>query len=443
MTCRWAAALAAIVWAGVSLPGAAAQDAPPPADPAAEAPASRATAATLDVHELGFEGRLRIRLYHDPGFLPVPGTAGTLLMVAADSAAGKRAFFIPTDLALEIGTNRVYRATFERTADLFGQPLGGRLRPGELQLGCVLVPPEVELDRLLATTPDSVVLRYANQRAPMHPASTATRTFWESAVDRRLLASGLTEWWGWYRDVNAAPAVSQGEWRFVSEQLFPGQGHIVRESELQPERLRNALLRVSNRQLFSAPARQRVAPLYPTAMQQLGITGLVIVMCYVTDRGEVADATVLASDTVHLLNVSSLAAAMEWRFQPSQDENGRAVDGWRLLPFQFALEAPVPAEAVPEVVEGYVPPRAVRVIPAEYPERARQTRIEGTVIWRITVDRRGKMVQAALEEGVHPILDQAAMEAIEQYLFVPAQQDGAPVSGEILIPVQFPPSTEP
>jgi len=392
--------------------------------------------AELRVKELGMNSGLRIRVFHDPDFFPVPDPTGHLILVAADSAFGKESFFIPTDLALELGTRQVYRAEFEQASDLFGQALGGRLRPGETQIGFIMVPAAVDLGDYLPGKPDSVVVRYAHHRAVMQPATAEQAAWWKETVPRKMLAVALDQWWSWVRVIDEeAPPMSEGDRRFFAERIFPGQGHILREEDLSAEALRNAILRVGERRLLDARSVQRVAPRYPAAVRQAGLGGLVIALCYVDTEGKVEDAQVLATNTVHLLNISALSAAMEWRFQRTRDKDGKPADGWRLIPFQFRIGESTALGT--EDTGDYVPPRVARAGELEYPYDAKREKIKGTVVYRVTVDARGKLVSAVLEESVHPLLDQAALEAVEKTLFYPATRNGKPVQGELFLPFRF------
>lgn len=391
----------------------------------------------LRIEEPGFEAKLRIRLYHDPDLIQVPASAGHLFLVAADSASGREAFFIPTDMAFEIGESQLYRVEFEQASDFFGQALGGRLRPGEVQLGFILVPQPVDLGAFLPDHPESVVVRYAHHRAGLRPAPEAEVRWWTMTAEPRVLAAGLNEWWEWAQIADSAPPMDEAEARFLAERLFPGQGHLLAQESMSPEALRGAILRVEEHRLLEGPARQRVAPRYPAAARQAGISGLVVALCYLDLQGQVRDALVLASNTAHLLNLSALSAAMDWRFARVVDGEGNPADGWRLLPFQFRLIGE--SSLVPPVEEGgsYELPRVAKLAQPEYPEKAYNRKIEGTVIYRVTVDERGKLVQAVLEQGVHPLLDEAALMAVEQSLYVPATRGGRPVRGELLVPFTF------
>ena len=400
------------------------------------APPTDSFAAEVLVNEVGFDARLRLRLYHDPALVSVPSSAGTLFLVAADSSAGREAFFVASDIAFELGDRQEYRVEFEQASDLFGQALGGRLRPGEVQLGFVLVPSAADFNRYFPAHPESVVVRYANHRSSFHRASPAESLFWRDALAPSVLAAGLNAWWDWTVAMSKAPDMNEGEKQFFQERLFPAQGHLLAEEGIKGEALRNAILRVGERRLLEGPAIQRVAPRYPSAARQLGVGGLVIALCYVDDTGKVADAVVLASNTAHMLNLSALSAAMEWRFPRQRDQSGAFADGWRLLPFQFKLAASSPADTT-AAAGSYVPPRIVRFVEPEYPEDARKRRIEGTVIYRATIAADGKLTEAMLEAGAHALLEQAALEALERMIFVPASRDGKSVSGQISVPFTF------
>lgn len=431
---QFAAAFAAVV--AVSVPRVGAQPADVPRVEVQIASEEDAFAAEVLVTEVGFDARLRLRLYHDPAFVSVPGSAGTLFLVAADSSVGRDVFFIASDIAFELGDRQEYFVEFEQASDLLGQALGGRLRPGEVQIGFVLVPSAADFGRYLTAHPESVVVRYANHRSRFHRAGPAESRFWRDALAPSVLAAGLNAWWEWSVAMAQMPDMNDGEKQFFRERLFPAQGHLLVEEGISAEALRDAILRVGERRLLEGPATQRVAPRYPSAARQLGVGGLVIALCYVDEAGKVADAVVLASNTAHMLNLSALSAAMEWRFPRRRDESGVFSDGWRLLPFQFKLAESAPADTTAAAGD-HVAPRIVRSAEPEYPEAARKRRIEGTVIYRATIAADGKLIEALLEAGAHELLNQAALEALERMLFVPASRNGKSVQGQISVPFTF------
>ena len=84
-----------------------------------------ASITRLRIDEPGFDGKLTVELYHEPGWFPVPPAAGDLVLVRVSQGEGKQAFFVVSDLALELGTERVHHVVQENASDLLGQALGG------------------------------------------------------------------------------------------------------------------------------------------------------------------------------------------------------------------------------------------------------------------------------------------------------------------------------
>jgi len=56
----------------------------------------------------------------------------------------------------------------------------------------------------------------------------------------------------------------------------------------------------------------------------------------------------------------------------------------------------------------------------------------------VTIDERGKMVEAVLEQGVDPIVDKPALAALERTRFIPARRGGRPVEAELRVPFPVP-----
>ncbi len=111
--------------------------------------------------------------------------------------------------------------------------------------------------------------------------------------------------------------------------------------------------------------------------------------------------------------------------------------------------APGPAsEAVP-----VTPPAAsVRSGPAEpdirpsalqqprpfYPRIARQRGWQGVVVLRVAVDERGHPCEVGVQTSSgHPVLDEAALEAVRQWRFAPARLAGLAIASTVDVPVRF------
>lgn len=128
---------------------------------------------------------------------------------------------------------------------------------------------------------------------------------------------------------------------------------------------------------------------------------------------------------------------------------------------EIAIEAPPPAETIsarpapPAVVPavavtavatassaGIEPPRFdmayLRNPPPAYPPLSRRMKEEGRVMLRVRVSARGEArdVLVGTSSGFER-LDRAAVEAVRQWRFVPAQNGAEPVEAWALVPISF------
>ena len=105
-----------------------------------------------------------------------------------------------------------------------------------------------------------------------------------------------------------------------------------------------------------------------------------------------------------------------------------------------AAETGTPAESAEEAkIDVDQMPVPKTTVQPKYPEKARKAGIQGMVLLKVKVSETGSVESVQVEEGVegHTELDEAAVEAVKQWSFEPAQKDGEPVAIEVAIPVQF------
>jgi len=76
-----------------------------------------------------------------------------------------------------------------------------------------------------------------------------------------------------------------------------------------------------------------------------------------------------------------------------------------------------------------------KVIP-EYPEQAKQSRIQGTVILRAVIDKSGNIIELTPISG-HPMLVPTAVDAVRQWRYSPYILNGDPVEVETTVTVNF------
>jgi protein TonB len=82
------------------------------------------------------------------------------------------------------------------------------------------------------------------------------------------------------------------------------------------------------------------------------------------------------------------------------------------------------------------PPRKLRDVRPVYPELARRVGAQGTVVIECRIDEAGRVVEARVAQSV-PLLDAAALEAVEQWLYTPTLLNGVPVSVVMSVSVRF------
>jgi periplasmic protein TonB len=95
-----------------------------------------------------------------------------------------------------------------------------------------------------------------------------------------------------------------------------------------------------------------------------------------------------------------------------------------------------PAEPALLAVGDIKPPRLVRRIEPAYPEIARQARREGVVILEATTDIYGRVVSVRVLRSV-PLLDEAALDAVRQWVYEPLLVNGRPRPVTFTVTVRF------
>jgi periplasmic protein TonB len=116
------------------------------------------------------------------------------------------------------------------------------------------------------------------------------------------------------------------------------------------------------------------------------------------------------------------------------------------------VEGGVPGGVVGGVVGGLPdappPPQAVRVggqikepkklknVPPVYPDIAKQARVQGVVILECTISPQGKVTDVKVLRGI-PLLDQAAIDAVKQWVYTPTLLNGVPVPVIMTVTVNF------
>jgi TonB family protein len=102
------------------------------------------------------------------------------------------------------------------------------------------------------------------------------------------------------------------------------------------------------------------------------------------------------------------------------------------------LAAPLTAQdAKPQEAKSKTAPKILYRVEPQYTEEAKTAKVSGSVLLKLIVDENGNaqdiQVARSLDEG----LDRNAIEAVRQWVFAPATEDGKPVSAAANIEVNF------
>jgi len=92
-----------------------------------------------------------------------------------------------------------------------------------------------------------------------------------------------------------------------------------------------------------------------------------------------------------------------------------------------------PADLPPALSEnGARPPRLVSSVPPEFPLAAKEAHVEGTVVLSATIDKSGTVRDVKVVSG-HPLLVQAAIDAVKQWVYQPALVNGEPAEARTTV----------
>jgi len=85
---------------------------------------------------------------------------------------------------------------------------------------------------------------------------------------------------------------------------------------------------------------------------------------------------------------------------------------------------------------GIQPPTKIRDVKPVYPPIARQAGVTGVVILEVVIDTDGNVAEARVLRSI-PLLDQAALDAVKDWKYVPTQMNGATIPVILTLTVNF------
>jgi iron complex outermembrane receptor protein len=126
--------------------------------------------------------------------------------------------------------------------------------------------------------------------------------------------------------------------------------------------------------------------------------------------------------------------------QSSPQSRSRTRTAAALIAAAISLHSFV-THAQPE--QAVTPPTVVTHVDAQYPPSALATRKHGDVTLALTVDADGHVSKVDVLESGGTDLDEAALVAARQWVFVPATRNGKPLASRIRVPFHFAPPAAP
>jgi protein TonB len=99
-------------------------------------------------------------------------------------------------------------------------------------------------------------------------------------------------------------------------------------------------------------------------------------------------------------------------------------------------DAPPPPVQAVRVGGQIKEPKKLKNVSPVYPDIAKQARVQGVVILECTISPQGKVTDVKVLRGI-PLLDQAAVDAVKQWVYTPTLLNGVPVPVIMTVTVNF------
>jgi protein TonB len=81
-------------------------------------------------------------------------------------------------------------------------------------------------------------------------------------------------------------------------------------------------------------------------------------------------------------------------------------------------------------------PKKLKDVKPAYPDIAKQARVQGIIILECTISPQGKVTDVKVLRGI-PLLEQAAIDAVKQWVYTPTLLNGVPVPVIMTVTVNF------
>jgi TonB family protein len=189
----------------------------------------------------------------------------------------------------------------------------------------------------------------------------------------------------------------------------------------------------------------QTTPVYPEIAKAAHVQGAVVLHALISKTGTVESLQAISGPT--MLQGSAMDAVRQWTYSPYL-LNGQPmeVETTITVNYTFGEAAETQDQATPAEDGGVVPkrigggvsaPMLIGRVDPEYSEQARAAKFNGIVVVNLWVDQNGNPAHVHVLRGVGMGLDEKAVEAVKQYKFKPAMEDGKPVVVELNVEINF------
>lgn len=180
-------------------------------------------------------------------------------------------------------------------------------------------------------------------------------------------------------------------------------------------------------------------PVYPQDAIAGYLQGPVVLVIVISPQGDVSK--IVSVDGPPLLAASARDAVQQWKFKPYL-QNERPTEVKTVVAVYYNLDQPAnplttsSTDLIPRKVGGGVsPPILLYAVDPKFSPQAKDKKVGGTVLVGLIVDEKGKPLYIRVIRGVGMGLDENAVDAVKQYKFKPAMENGKPVRVSINIEV--------
>lgn len=176
---------------------------------------------------------------------------------------------------------------------------------------------------------------------------------------------------------------------------------------------------------------RKVEAKYPEEALKVKVEGKVVIEATTNTEGDVVEAKALHGHP--LLKQAAVDAIKQWKYEPYIEKGEKK-------PVQFTVivnfRLPKKKKDKPLLLSAEQKPKLVNNVPPKYPEKALKSGVSGKVVIEATTDKEGNVKEAMVTDG-HPLLNEAAIEAIKQWKYEPYIIKGVKKSVKFTVVVNF------